>query len=394
MYEKILVCLDNSEDACAGVDVALAIAEKTAARVTGCHVYAARLHDERFRQMESGLPEKYQNEEELKRQRETHDTLIDKGLRIISDSYMSVLASRAQGRGVEVSEVSREGKNYAEIVREAAEGRYDLVVLGALGLGKVERSRIGTVCERVVRRLSTDVLVARARGGGRRAKIAVAVDGSPRSFGALAAALELAPRLGASVEAVSAFDPDFHYTAFNSIATVLSDEAGKVFKFKEQEKLHEEIIDKGLAKIYRDHLDTAERMASRAGTEISTVLLSGKAFDELVSYAERERPLMMVMGKTGFHADGGLDIGGNTENCLRELPCHLLITSREVTAGDGGEKEVEQLLWTDDAIDMLGRVPPFVRGVVKNLVEETARKEGLRKVTAPFMERVRKRMKM
>ena len=36
---------------------------------------------------------------------------------------------------------------------------------------------------------------------------------------------------------------------FNSLTGVLTKEASKVFKFEQQEKLHEDIIDKGLAKI-------------------------------------------------------------------------------------------------------------------------------------------------
>ena len=67
--------------------------------------------------------------------------------------------------------------------------------------------------------------------------------------------LALGKALNKPVEAIAAFDPYFHYAAFHSISGVLNEEAGKVFRFKEQEKLHEEIIDSGLAKIYQSHLD-------------------------------------------------------------------------------------------------------------------------------------------
>ena len=42
--------------------------------VTGIHAYAAKLHDNRFRQMEGGLPEQYRKEDEMEHQREVHDT--------------------------------------------------------------------------------------------------------------------------------------------------------------------------------------------------------------------------------------------------------------------------------------------------------------------------------
>ncbi len=68
-------------------------------------------------------------------------------------------------------------------------------------------------------------------------------NGSERSYGGLMTALDIAARPGAEVHAVAAYDPYYHYVAFNKIAGVLSEEAGKVFRFKEQEKLHEELID-------------------------------------------------------------------------------------------------------------------------------------------------------
>src|SRR5690606_8662539 len=134
-------------------------------------------------------------------------------------------------------------------------GGFDLLALGAQGLGAVPGAGIGTGCERVARRVTTDLLVirgaSRAIGTG---PPVTAVDGSARGFGALKTALALGRCLSVPVHVVAAYDPYFHYVAFNRIAGVLSDEAGKVFRFKDQEKLHEEIIDDGLAKIYRSHL--------------------------------------------------------------------------------------------------------------------------------------------
>ena len=74
-------------------------------------------------------------------------------------------------------------------------------------------------------------------------------------------ALSFAQLFNLKLDSVSVFDPHYHRVAFESIAKVLSKEAGQVFRFKEQETLHEEIIDKGLAKIYQGHLDRADHMA-------------------------------------------------------------------------------------------------------------------------------------
>lgn len=393
MYRKILLCLDNSDCSNAGIELSTAIARSSGARVTGCHVYAARLHNSRFQQMESGLPPRYQKEEELQRQREVHDSLITKGLQIISDSYLAFFQTKASEAGVQACGVSREGKNYHELVSEINEGGYDLAVIGAKGLGATPMSRLGSVCERVVRRISTDVLVSRVFNEEPRKKIIAAIDGSPASFGGLKSALALSKVFGCSVEAVSAFDPDYHYRAFRSIAGVLSESAGKVFRFKEQEKLHEEIIDKGLAKIYQGHLDTAESMAAGEGAAIEKKLLSGKPFEEILKYASTVRPFMLVMGKTGVHSNPGLDIGSNTEFCLREAGCHLLITSREETPAQGKGRK-SPVRWDAGAEAVLSKVPPFARGVVKNMVEEAAEKEGRNEIDAEFMLKVRNGMKM
>jgi len=50
---------------------------------------------------------------------------------------------------------------------------------------------------------------------------------------------------------------------FNGIVGVLNEKASKIFRFKEQEQLHEEIIDTGLAKIYQSHLEIARSWRPR-----------------------------------------------------------------------------------------------------------------------------------
>ena len=52
------------------------------------------MHDVRFKQMEYTLPEEYQDEVELEKQRRIHDTLITMGLQLISDSYLEVMKQK------------------------------------------------------------------------------------------------------------------------------------------------------------------------------------------------------------------------------------------------------------------------------------------------------------
>lgn len=390
MYRKILFCLDNSDHSLYGADMGLRLARFQGSSAIACHVYAARLHNDRFRQMEDGLPEEYRAEEKLRGQREVHDTLITKGLRIISDAYMDVFRSKAASFGITPECISREGKNFEEIVKEASCG-YDLVVMGALGLGKTEDSLIGSVAERVVRRVSSDVLIARDNPDATGA-ILVAIDGSPLSYGGLLTALEIGKAFGLKVEALSVYDPEYHRHAFRSIAGVLSEEAGRLFRFKEQERLHEEVIDKGLARIYQGHLETASRIAQKAGVKIKTRLLSGKPSDEIIKYIKTSSPFMTVVGKTGAHATETLDIGSITEGCLRHAPSNMLISGRSYEPEKELDSPKDLLIWDEEAKQVLSSIPSFARGIVKGMAEDAARKEGVKKITVEFMRSVRKRM--
>jgi nucleotide-binding universal stress UspA family protein len=63
MFETIYVPVDNSDYSNASVDLAIELAHAFGSRLVGSHVYAARMHDYRFKQMEYTLPEEYQDEQ-------------------------------------------------------------------------------------------------------------------------------------------------------------------------------------------------------------------------------------------------------------------------------------------------------------------------------------------
>ena len=280
MYKTIYVPVDNSDHSNMALDVGVSLAKTFGSKLIGSHVYAAKMHDKRFKQMEAGLPEEYHDENELERQRQIHDSLITRGLQIITDSYLDIVDQKGAQANLPVERKSLEGRNFKVLVEDINSNAYDLVIMGALGVGAVKDSVIGGVTERVIRRVrASDMLVIKNTLPMNGGSIVVAVDGSHYSFGGLKTALALGKAFNKPVEAISAFDPYFHYAAFHSISGVLNEEAGKVFRFKEQEKLHEEIIDSGLAKIYQAHLDISREIAQAEGQDIKTTLLDGKAFD-------------------------------------------------------------------------------------------------------------------
>ncbi|MFQ5582289.1 MAG: universal stress protein [Mariprofundaceae bacterium] len=375
-YRHIVMAVDNSAHSNRGVEIGLSLAQAFGSEITGSHAYAAKLHDLRFKQMEGGLPEQYRRESELEKQRETHDTLITHGLEVITDSFLDVVDEKAEALGMKLKRKSVEGKNYRALLDDIESSGYDLVVMGALGLGAVRSSTIGSVCERVVRRTSCDVLVVKDPkcniGDG---PIMVAVDGSAQGYAGLKTAMLLGKKFNVGVEVVSAFDPYFHYVAFNSIAGVLSDEAGEVFKFKEQEKLHEEIIDSGLAKIYQAHLAVSEKIAAEDDAKITTKLLSGKPYEVILRHINKRNPSLLVLGKIGVHADEAMDIGNNTENLLRLAPCHLLITTREFLPR-AEQVAAETMAWTEEGEARMDTVPAHVRNMARMAIIRYAQDHG------------------
>ncbi|MBC8258803.1 MAG: universal stress protein [SAR324 cluster bacterium] len=388
MYQNIYVPVDNSPHSDAAARLALALARTAGAKIYGSHVYAAKLHDKRFRTMESGLPEQFQQEKELEKQRVIHDSLITKGLELITDSYLLVLAEACREAELEFKGISLEGANWKELVRDIDEHEYDLVVMGSNGMGRVADSLLGSVTERVARRIQTDLLIVKKTDDNKTEsdKIVVCLDGSERSFGGLKAALELAEAFGKKVEAISAFDPYFHYGMFNSLNNVLSDKARKVFKFEEQEKLHEEIIDNGLAKIYQSHLDIAKRIADDAGIELNTKLLDGKAWKKMLAHVKKEPPWLLVLGRTGIHSDDEMDIGGNTENVLRLAPCNILMMETKYQPPVEYMAE-ETIGWTVEAQARMQNVPDMARGVAMKAIQQHAVAEGYTMITSEVVEK-------
>jgi nucleotide-binding universal stress UspA family protein len=390
LYKRAMIPTDNSELCHAGIDWGVEFARRWGTRLVGNHVYAARLHDDRFRQLEVGLPARFQTEKEIERQRNIHDKLIETGLILISDSFLDVLDKRGEAHDLEIERKLMEGIHFEQLAKDINSNDYDLVIMGAHGIGQVKRSQLGMVTARVARLVTTDMLIMRRTGRSLAdGRILVCVDGSAYCFVALRKALRLAQQFNATVHCVSAFDPFYHYAAFDNIRHVLSYQAGKVFKFEEQEELHNNIIDRGLKKVCEANLLRAEQVAAEVGVPITTEVLVGKPFAKILDVCERDDYDLVVIGRWGAHHVEGADLGSNSDNLLRLVPSNLLM----VGAADARpfdipmleEYEEEPLEWDDDALKLVLRAPPFAQAMAKASVEEYARHEGYERVTIDLL---------
>ena len=428
MYREVFVPVDNSQHSYWAVDRAIEVCKRSEGRITGNHVYAARLHDVRFRQLETGLPAQFQSAKEIKRQRKIHDKLIEKGLQLISDSFLDQTAISCDAAGVPLTRQLLEGIHYEEVVREAngglgrlpsligfdpniadkydggetvrsdvivgedgriiaedeeqdeklagSSGRaYDLLVIGAHGIGKQPYSQLGGMVSRVIRQVEKDTLIVkddRALDGG---DWIVCVDGSSYAYKAMRQTLEMAREFGAKVHVCSAFDVEYHHAVFGNIKDILSVQASKVFKFEEQEELHNNIIDKGLLKLAQANLKRAQVMAQEfPDVEVETQILVGKPFQCILQWVEEINPSLLIFARHGGHRIEGTDMGSQAENLCRLVPTNvLLIGITDVRPDDipwieeDGETGLE---WAPDAEVRILRVPPFALGIARKAVEE------------------------
>ncbi len=275
--------------------------------------------------MEEGLPENYQ-EEVIKRLRNVHEDLIKDGLQQVANAYLAPLEREAKRMGLNFQGVTPEGRNYVEILKNSRDLNTDLVILGAHGNGG--NLGLGSTAERVLLYAQDrDVLLARDAWDFNSRPIVVGVDGSVSSYHALKTASEIALATGAKINAVSVYDPFFHSSIFGNIAPLLLNSGGKGFDIAAQEKVHDQIIDVGLEKLYEQGLKRAINAITASGIEIMSEVLAGKVADEIQKFATSHASGLIVVGRYGLHREKESLIGSNALKLARLCTTNMLIVS-------------------------------------------------------------------
>lgn len=309
MYRTIYAAVDNSDHSNTSVRLAIQLGQAFGAKVVGSHVYAAKLHDVRFKQMEFTLPEEYKEETELEKQRRIHDALIARGLQLISDSYLDVMERLAREAALEFEPKTFDGRTFEALVGDIQSSGYDLVIMGALGQGAVHHSDAGSVCERVLRRTAVDTLVVRDlasaeadRDGGEGAIVA-AFDGSISAWAALRTASSLAKTTERPLD----------------IVACLSDRP-------DDDALLESL------------LPVVRKTAKSSGATARCTILEGPASAALAEHARQTAPWLVVVGREGLDAEpDDPQLGSTVEYLVRRCPSNVLAVSRSVATPSAGQ---------------------------------------------------------
>lgn len=388
MYDQILVALDGSESSRHAGEAALALAIATGGHIIACHIYGVDIHRRRFTDMEPGLPEKYQEEETLTDLRTAHDSLIHEGFRALSAGYVEDFVASSQQAGISINSLTMEGRNYTGILQIAKTRRCDLICLGANGLGATGDDMLGGTTTRVLLSAPCDVLVARRAPD--KSPVLTGVDGSDEALKAVTNAVALGRAMERPVRLVAAYDPDFHTHVFSAVGNSLSPERQQEVGLAGQEKLHDEIINEGLGKLYGDFLREAERRFSTDEVTVTTSLLTGKAYRALDSEARNCGAGLIVVSRYGNHREPSSRLGSNAEGLLRTTSANVLLVggvgekpadSKPMSRVEDISQPAPALTWDSDAETRLERVPSFARNMAKRAVESSVRELGRKRVS-------------
>lgn len=149
--KKILVPVDGSAESQKAFEQAVSIAKKYDAAVTLMSVVEVE-NDVAYTELGVIVSGEYSG---------VRETLI-KIKQDNADKLLDAMIKSADCTGLEISKTIRVGSAHPEVTAVAAEGKYDLIVMGHRGLNPVKRFFMGSVAKRVIEDSACSVLIVKA----------------------------------------------------------------------------------------------------------------------------------------------------------------------------------------------------------------------------------------
>ena len=143
--EKILLAVDGSAKSTKAAKKAGEIAKALGAQITVINVVT----------INNNYKSAY-SKSKIKRLMEERKQEIKKGKKILSETEALL-----KDKGIEVYKILRKGDPSKWICEKAKKGKFDLVILADKGESKIKRFSLGNTSDKVVRYMSTSVLIVK-----------------------------------------------------------------------------------------------------------------------------------------------------------------------------------------------------------------------------------------
>ena len=137
-FQKILVPIDGSKNSQRGLDKAIELAKSNNAQITGFYVFHFPLS--------AGV----------KSTKKMHEDAQNKAVKAVGPSIV-----RARKAGVPFVHKTDVGPIGPKIIKAAKNGKYDVIIIGARGLGGIKEKFLGSVSNYVMHESSIPVLVVK-----------------------------------------------------------------------------------------------------------------------------------------------------------------------------------------------------------------------------------------
>lgn len=244
-------------------------------------------------------------------------TTLDRQSREAEREYLRQQAREAAERhAVAATEALLQGEPAAELARYAAEHEIDLVVMTTHGRGGFSRFWLGSVADRLLRRLERPVLLLRGDGGASPGlelveRVLVPLDGSRLAETALDFSRRLLASDGARLQLVMVVEPPFLFAP--------PPPPGAAERFDAAPLQRRQLL------AYR-YLRRLARAAEADGIPAAVEAVVGQdPARALVSYAEERRVSLIVMASRGRGGLERLVLGSVADKVIRSAGVPVLV---------------------------------------------------------------------
>jgi nucleotide-binding universal stress UspA family protein len=232
----------------------------------------------------------------------------------IAEAGRQKLSDLLSGKAEKTEAIVRHGPAAETLADLAVALKTDLAVIATRGLSGFRRLVLGSVTERLIRIISCPLLIVNTKQAGpdripagawQPKRMLVGCDFSPDSARALETALSLAQEFEAELHLLHAIEP-FAYRDM-----LLPETTSENLKDRIAPEMH-----RRLQEIIPEDVN--------AWCSIQIACLSGKAHEELLRYAKRQKMDLIVLGVRGHSLMESLLLGSTTDRVIRQASCPVL----------------------------------------------------------------------